>query len=309
MLTRETVRCGRVALCLSLLTMILLLSQPVSAGDIKGELKIPDEGNIQKITLRDGSVIMGRITRIGESRVTFESEAGIMKISIDRIESIEEFHGSQMKGGKYWFPNPNKSRLFFSQTARMLEKGDGYFLDIYAFFPSVTYGFTDMFSIGGGFSLIPGLNIDEQVFYFTPKVGWQVSDKVALAASMLIIRIPDPDDDDDIADEDPPTVGTLSGLITYGTGNLSVTAGAGFGYAGDQIADKPAVVLGGEWRFSRRLSFVSENWIFPEIDEPLVSYGIRFFGESIAVDLALFNILDDDAIFPGVPYIDFVWNF
>ncbi len=57
------------------------------------------------------------------------------------------------------------------------------------------------------------------------------------------------------------------------------------------------------------MALVSENWIFPGVDVPVVSYGFRFFGEKMAVDLALFNVLDDDAIFPGIPYVDFVWNF
>jgi hypothetical protein len=291
---------------LSLFILATFLSQSACAGDLKGSLKIPEEGNIQKITLKDGSIIMGRITEIGESKITFETSAGVMEIAIDRIESIEEMSQSRMKDGKYWFPNPNKTRLYLSQTARMLPRGNGYILDIYAFFPSVAFGLTDFFSLGGGFSLIPGLNMDEQLFYFTPKLGFRVSDNLAFAGSMLIIRIPDPDDDDD---DEAPTIGTLSGVMTFGSDDLSGTLGLGFGYVDDEIADKPAVLVGWEWRFSRRLSFVSENWIFPEIDEPLISYGIRFFGESIAADLALFNILDEDAIFPGIPYIDFVWNF
>ena len=32
-------------------------------------------------------------------------------------------------------------------------------------------------------------------------------------------------------------------------------------------------------------------------------------GESLSVDLALGNILSEEAIFPGIPYLDFVYNF
>ncbi|MCZ6819631.1 MAG: hypothetical protein O7G31_09090, partial [Calditrichaeota bacterium] len=69
------------------------------------------------------------------------------------------------------------------------------------------------------------------------------------------------------------------------------------------------IMLGFERRTSRRTAFVSENWIFPGVDNPLISYGFRFFGEKIAVDLAFVNILGEDAIFPGIPYVDFIYNF
>lgn len=34
-----------------------------------------------------------------------------------------------------------------------------------------------------------------------------------------------------------------------------------------------------------------------------------FFGESLSVDVALVNLLGEDAILPGFPYVDFVFNF
>jgi hypothetical protein len=69
------------------------------------------------------------------------------------------------------------------------------------------------------------------------------------------------------------------------------------------------VMVGGEQRLSHRFAIVSENWIFPEVDNPLVSLGIRFFGEKLAVDLALINFIGETEIFPGIPYIDFIYNF
>ena len=51
-----------------------------------------------------------------------------------------------------------------------------------------------------------------------------------------------------------------------------------------------------------------ENWIVPRTD-PVVSYGFRFFGQKMSVDLGLVNVLCKEAIFPGAPYIDFVFKF
>ena len=209
----------------------------------------------------------------------------------------------KVKKGSYWFPNPNTTRLYFAPTARTLKKGEGYFADYYIFFPSFAVGITDNITIGAGMSLIPGVSIDEQVYFFTPKVGLKATEKMHIAAGALILKFPNIDDDDG------PIVGILYGVTTFGSTDASLTAGLGFGFMDDEFADKPMVVIGGEKRISRRLSFVSENWILPGVDDVVISYGVRFFGEKLSVDLALVNVLNENAIFPGVPYIDFVFNF
>jgi hypothetical protein len=265
-------------------------------------LKIPDSLHVQIITTLDGSSNIGRISEIMGEEIRFVTDWGILTIPISRIKEIKENPIDSIKKGEYWFPNPNTTRLFFAPTARMLEKGEGYFQDIYVFFAGAAYGCSNSFTLGGGASLIPGANLDEQVFYLTPKVGIKAGGKLDLAAGALLIRIPS-------EDEDAATVGILYGVGTFGGADASVTAGLGYGFADNELADKPVVMLGGESRISKRLALVSENWIFPGVDHPLVSYGVRFFGPEISVDLAFFNMLGESNIFPGIPYIDFVFNF
>lgn len=272
-------------------------------ASIKKSLKIPDSNHVQILTMKDGSKIIGRIVEIGESEIQFRSEVGMLTISIGSIEKIKEIPASSIKKGKYWFPNPNTTRLYFAPTARMLKRGEGYFADYYIFFPMAAYGITDNISIGGGMSLFPWIDIDEQIFYFTPKVGLKATENLNFAAGALFVKIPDFDDDDS------PIVGILYGVGTYGKPDGSITVGLGYGFEGSEFAKKPMIMIGGEARLLRRVSFVTENWIFPGVDEPLISYGIRFFGEKLSIDLAFINLLGEDAIFPGVPYIDFVFNF
>jgi len=50
-------------------------------------------------------------------------------------------------------------------------------------------------------------------------------------------------------------------------------------------------------------AFVSENWIFPASTSRW-SRGPAFFGEGMCFDLALANVIGDDMIAPGVPYVD-----
>jgi len=280
----------------------------LSGGDVlsqsdrmKEQLKVPDSSHVQILTTMDGSSNIGRITEVKETEILFATELGTIAIPITKIKEIKAVPVASIKGGNYWFPNPNRTRLFFAPTGRMLEKGEGYFQDIYIFFAGAAYGLSSNFTIGGAASLIPGADIDEQVFYLTPKIGIKASGKIDLAAGALLMHIP--------VDDAPTTVGILYGVGTYGSADASVTLGLGYGFADSKVANKPVVMLGGEYRISRRLALVSENWMVPGEGNPLVSYGIRFFGPEISVDLAFLTTIGKEGLFPGVPYVDFVFNF
>jgi hypothetical protein len=298
---------------IKLLILIFLLSiffstflfSNVSAQQIQNLLRIPDSTKVQVITTIDKSKNIGRIVKVGEDDIVFKAEFGTIIIPISKIKDIKEIPASSIKDGVYWFPNPNTTRLYFAPTAQMLKQGEGYFADYYLFFPAFAYGITNNFTIGGGMSLIPGASMDEQMFYFTPKIGLKAAKNFNIAAGALVVKIPNFDDEND----ESPLVGILYGVGTVGNPDASFTFGLGYGFVDDEFANKPMVVIGGEKRLSRRTAFVSENWIMPGVDNPLISYGLRFFGEKMSVDLALINILSDEFIFPGVPYIDFVINF
>ena len=293
-------------LLLFMFVLFLSINTSTASGQAesisKENLKIPDQDEVQILTTQDGSTLMGRIVEIRDEEIIFQTDVGEITILISKIKTIKEVPTRQVRKGQYWFENPNTTRLYFSPTARMLEGGKGYFADYMLFFPSVAFGITGNLTIGGGMTLLPGVDIDDQVFYFTPKIGIKTSSNTNFAAGALILALPEIDDES-------PVVGILYGVGTFGKPDGSVTLGLGYGFVEDEIADKPMFMIGGEKRISRRMSFVSENWIFPEVDEPVVSYGFRFFGEGISVDLALFNVLGEDIFFPGIPWVDFVFNF
>jgi len=262
-------------------------------------LRIVDSSRVQILTTIEGSTLFGRIVEVGTSDIRFQTDLGVITIPIDKIGEIKEVPSSSIRGGQYWFSNPNRTRLYLAPTARMLNRGEGYFVDCYLFFPGFAWAITDNISFGGGVSLFPGLDLDEQLLYFTPKVGLSAGEDVSFAVGALIVDLP----------EDEPTLGTVYGVMTFGPTDASVTAVLGYGFADGELADKPLVVVGADIRLTRRTAFVTENWIIPDVDNPLVSYGLRFFGEKLSVDLALVNTIGEDAIFPGIPYVDFVYNF
>jgi hypothetical protein len=60
---------------------------------------------------------------------------------------------------------------------------------------------------------------------------------------------------------------------------------------------------------SRRIALVSENYLLPIDNNPIIySFGVRFLGEKLTTDLALVNSsVGGGGI--GIPYVDFVFKF
>lgn len=280
-----------------LVFFISLNSRAIEANN--PELKVIDSSYIQLIETKDGSNFNGRIIKFNDNELEFETEFGLLTIPLINIESIETIAITVSHDNKYYFSNPNLTRLYFSPTGRMLKKGQGYFTDIYLFFPGFAYGITDNITIGGGVSIFPGVDMNEQLFYFTPKIGISSSDNTSFSLAGFFMKIP----------YDDQTVGILYGVSTFGPPNSSFTIGLGYGYNDGELADRPAILLGGDFRMSKSTSFVTENWVMPGVDYPLLSYGIRFMGKRMSFDLSFFTIADNDIIIPGIPYIDFVYNF
>lgn len=262
---------------------------------VRDKLTIPDSAHVQILTLADGSTIFGRIAAVSGDTVTFQSQAGTMQLATAQIRQIREVSTVDMHEGDYWFPNPNSTRLFFAPSGQMLKQGEGYFSDYELFFPGVAYGLTDNLTIGGGVSLLPAA-LEDQAYYFTPKVGFSVSEQVHLAAGVLFVGAKG------------GTGGVYYGVSTFGNSNASVTLGGGYGFAGGNIESKPVGMIGGELRIARRVGLVTENYLLPVSDNNLLySFGFRFMGENITTDLALANVSGSEII--GIPYVDFVVRF
>ena len=139
----------------------------------------------KKITLRDGSKIIAVLKQAKRDILIVQTLAGIEIFLPDiTIAKVTDLKG-EIAGGKHYSLDPNQSRLFFSPTGRPLQKGDGYFADYFLFFPTIAYGMTDFFSMGGGVSLIPGA--DSQILYFTPKLTFKVAPKAGIGTGFLFL--------------------------------------------------------------------------------------------------------------------------
>jgi hypothetical protein len=289
----------RAALLAALLAAAPTLTAAAQDTSSTRNLQPSADSQLVAITLKDGSTLIGRVLEVTPTTVRFRSAVGESSIPRDAIVAVRVSASGSAHGGEYWPEDPSRTRLFFAPTGRMLRRGEGYFSDAYVFFPSFQGGLSDRFTIGGGASLLPGLGIDEQVFYFTPKIGLVASDRLNVAVGALVAGV------GALSDEGPFGMGY--GVATFGGEDANVTAGVGFGFA--QSSTSAAVLmLGGSTRVTRNIAFVSENYLYTGREStPLVSGGIRFMGEKLAVDLAGFTAAQGDV--PLVPYLAFIYRF
>ena len=292
--------------------IFLLLVPTICSGPTTYAIEPGDTSNTYKIKLVDNAVFIGTIIRQDSGMIIMKT-ASLPKVEIPfkQIKSIERIDRKDVVAGTYWFPNPNATRYLFSTSAFSLKKGEGYYQNTYLFLNSFNVGVTDNISLGGGLEFISTFaslatgNFDP-IFFITPKFGFEITEKVHAGGGLIYASIPGFDGDDRTG------FGILYGIGTYGSIDHNITGGIGWGYTDSQLADQPFLTLSATTRIARKASLVTENWFIPNGHEyyNIYSYGVRFFGESISVDLAfLINQDIAEAISLGIPYVDFVIKF
>jgi hypothetical protein len=260
-----------------------------------------DTSQTYLVKLKDESSFTGKFIDKNDSIAIFQSKASRMEIRLKEIESAKTVEAGRFKNGKYWFVNPHHTRYLFSPSAFNLKAGEGYYQNIYATAQSVNYGFTDHFTLGAGTELI-SLFSGFPILVVTPKFGGYDLGKKWKAGGGAIALL---------SEEGGGGIGY--GIVTQGTEDRNITFGLGWAFSTNgEILSKPVGTISGMYRFSKNIAFVSENWLIPAGRyEPIVSYGLRFFGEKIAVDVAFINSLSiaREIIAIGIPYVDFVYKF
>ncbi len=279
---------------------LILLAQP-SPGQVTAD-------EIYIVTLNSGEIVKGNIVAESEGKITLQSVSGLtLEIPRTAIATMELFHG-KMKEGKLYRSDPNYSRLMFAPTARPLKKGDGYFSDYYIIFPGVSYGFTRNLTVMAGFTIIPGLGLKDQVKYIGPKFSLVNTEKYSVAIGTIYGAV------------SGEFGGGISYVVgTFGSPDKSVTTGLGFGFMKAknkkfEFAERPVIMLGGNFRLSNSLALVTENWLFPweefDLDYQPFSVALRLFGDRMAVDFGaiLMPVIFKEGGFP-FPWLSFVYNF
>lgn len=262
-----------------------------------------DSTKTYQLELIDGTEFIGNIlSRDSTQLVLSTSSIPRIQLNLASIKKLKVIENEVVFNGSTAQPNPHYTRYFFAPSAFNLKKGEGYYQNTYLVLNSVNYGFTDHFSMGVSIELISTFGTIgtkwTPIYLITPKFGFEVAKNLNVGLGALIAGA--------------GTEGGFQlgyGLITYGTTENNVTLGVSAGFADGEYMRDPPITLGGMFRMGRRTSFVTENWIVPSFGS-LYSYGVRFFGSKIAVDLGFLNnkyIVDN--LFIGIPYVDFTVKF
>lgn len=286
-----------------------LLTRP-AAAQVPETVAVSDD--VWEIRLADGSTIIGQVTAATPERLTVRTLAGAtVEIQRNVIRSMSA-SGGTVRDGRFWPADPNRTRLFFGPTGRMLDQGEGYISVFELFLPFASYGVSNYLTLAGGTPIIPeGIG---RVWYFAPKAGGQIGERTSLSGGVLAFVDVGTDLSDDL-----DTFGILYGVATHGTDRNALTFGAGFGFAGEDVSSKPVFLLGGESRLSPRLTLLSENYFITYNDfdgqsettgvAALLSLGLRFIGDRLSADAGLGFGLDSDEALCCLPLVNFVYNF
>ncbi|MCO5250916.1 MAG: hypothetical protein M9949_05785 [Candidatus Kapabacteria bacterium] len=261
-----------------------------------------DSTKTYRVELVDGSTIVGKIIQRDLTTIVMKtSSLPEIEIPISKIISIDIFDKSNFRIDSDWFANPHPTGYLSGSSAFNLKKGEGYYQNTYLFLNSFDVGITDFLSLSAGFEFLSLFSNFEPIFFISPKVGFKVAEKFHAGVKILYINILG------TGSRNSNGVTFINAMGTYGTLDHNVTGGVAWGHARGVFQDETFINLSGITRISKKASLISENWFVPSQDFFVVSYGVRFFGENLAVDLALFNNDDiAEGIFIGLPYVSVV---
>ncbi len=248
-----------------------------------------------KILLENGGTILGKLIEKDSLQYRILDENQIeMIIPADKIERVEFITGREK------FNNVNDSRLLFSPTARMPDAGSVYLSVAELFFPFLSVSPLDFATIGGGISIIPG--VEHQFYYFAPKVGVSFDDLNFAAGALVLNTLNSPSNEDN--------VGIYYGAATLDLPRAGITLGLGYGYHGEDVARDPAIMVGFEIQLTGGSYLISENWLLNNSKFQFITLGVRVFGTHFCGDFALGMPLQTGSRgFPILPWVGVGYNF
>ena len=215
----------------------------------------------------------------------------------------------RIKNGRLQKRDPNSSFYLFSPTAFAIENGKLYCRDFCLFYPSLNYGLANIVSAQAGLFWYPGMDYENTPFVGNLKLTAFETNIFSLAAGVTYVNLPV------IQKERIYSTGFafVTGTIGNRYNHASISAGLGYVQKESEWAreDKPIIVAAGNLRLLNSVSFVTENWFFPDekIDDSLISVALRFFGRQIAVDVgATFTVSSIQEKVKPIPVINFTYH-
>ena len=249
-----------------------------------------DQPQSVEVKMKDGSTIIGELIEdTTEKLVVRSSTMGEVVILKSDLVEYRKLRSMKMVNGAYWHENPNPTRNLYGPTGYGLRKGEGYYQNFMIFINSVSYGFTDRFTLGVGFEIVSILGAFNDIgdsnfpgFSIAPKWSFPIKeDKWNVGVGALALHIP--------GQEELFSAGILYGVSTWGSVDNNFSLGFGFGLADGEFSGRPTITIAGNYRIARRFGLVTENWFLPVNGEfgSLITVGGRYIGERVTWDLSI----------------------
>lgn len=259
------------------------------------------------LILKDSSRLVGRIVEMDTTWLVFET-AGKVRLTIPRAQ-VSQSHSllshpdtapipELLAAAPPEPPDPLETRLMVSPSARTLRPGEfGLTLDE-IFFLTLGAGITRELSLYAGISWLYtfGMHAGVKVLFLRrPTLQAAVSGWYARVPPYWVAAL-----------QVPVTIGTSSRALTLGLGLTSGGLTPG-GLTSGALFPNLQVLFGGEVRISRRIKFITDNFV--EIDRYRISHvlsaGFRITWTQIALQLYAVNT----SSLPLGPWITGTWNF
>jgi hypothetical protein len=190
--------------------------------------------------------------------------------------------------------NRHGTHYLFGMSAIPLEKGEGFYKNTLVSVNAANYGLTRHLSVGAGVELLSVITGREAgpVYFVDAKLAADISEVMHVGLNAVYINYPFPANlDDPQFTERRPGFSIITAAATIGDADHQITFSGGVSNDQDAGRVRPAASVSGMARFFPRAALITENWLF--FDDPddytAWSVGVRFIGQTVAVDVALVN--------------------
>ena len=275
------------------LLFMLLLSMSCSTLYAQTTNDTIQAESIVIIKMKNGDEFKGVIVQQNEESILLKTVNGEINLIASQIKSVE----NQDYTGKFNFEYPHDTRYFFGPSGIPLKKKKAYYQNILVTTNFINYGLTKNISVGGGFEFISTI-MGSPIWFLTPKVGFQISDKIHAGGGILLAGF---------SDEGIATLGY--GVATYGKSETNVSLGVGYGLFNNEFSKYPAMMLSGTHRVSNSIALLSENYVFPNASGEAMYVGvqgIRILSKKNSFDIGGMVIPAISNEIPVIPYVGYV---
>jgi hypothetical protein len=307
----KTITYGKITIPKVIITnkKILVKSKRKSAPPQKNT-PIAEAGQLWRIVTLDGFDFVGTIEEETDVQIKLKTEKfGVVTLQRSNISNLQPLKEEELVGGDVWFENPQGARYFYSPNGYGLQKGEGYYQNVWVLFNQVSVGIIDYFTIGFGTVPTVLFGADVLPIWITPKFSYPIiENKLHIGAGIIGGGILGASED-----EPNPFIGLTYGVITYGDKDKNINFGmGGFFTSNDGFSKYPVYSLSAMARASKKGYFLFESYVMT-IDNETGGIGIiggRTVWPRLSLDygLAIPVIPEMDELI-AIPWLGFVIPF